>query len=111
MNNVSFKRIATVELDGALIPFDERPFVVVEGQGPIVATEEMLLVGGATEQTTLKDPISMAVQLWRSAKDNSVFKEVNSNKLANELGLSLRSVMNEREVECLLAGLQGGTCS
>lgn len=107
MNNVSFKRLAMVNLNGASIPFEERPFVVVEGATPALATEEMLLAGSANEQTTLEDPIRMAVQLWGLAKDGSWEKEKNSGDLANELGQGLRCLMGERDLECLLAGLKG----
>lgn len=109
MNNVSFKRLAMVNLNGTSIPFEERPFVVVEGEGPVLATEEML-VDGQLVRSTLEDPISMAVQLWRLAKEGSWEKEKNSGDLANELGQGLRCLMDEREIECLLAGLKGETC-
>lgn len=106
MNNVSFKRLAMVNLNGISIPFEERPFVVVEGEGPITATEEML-VDGRPVRSTLRDPIAMAVELWQMAKEDSCEKEKNSGDLANELGQGLRCLMDERELECLLAGLKG----
>ena len=106
MNNVSFKRLAMVHLNGASIPFEERPFVVVEGEGPVLTTEEML-VDGQLVRSTLKDPIVMAVELWQMAKEDSTEKEKASGELANELGQGLRCLMDERELECLLAGLKG----
>lgn len=106
MNNVSFKRLAMVDLNGVETPFEERPFVVVESV-PTLATEEMLVAGSPTTETTLDDPISLSGHLWRLAKEGSWGKTKNSGDLANELGLTLRCSMDERELECLLAGLKG----
>ncbi|MGL4353123.1 MAG: hypothetical protein ACRCTP_04200 [Aeromonas popoffii] len=111
MNNVSFTRLAMVNLEGVSIPFGERPFVLVEGPVPTLATEDMLVTGSPTEHSTLEEPIALSVHLWRLAKEGSWGKTKNSGDLANELGQGLRCLMDEREVECLLAGLKGGTCS
>lgn len=108
MNNVSYKQLAIVNLNGVEMSFEERPFVVVVGDLPKLAENVALGASVADpEATSLQDPIVVAVEMWCAAKTGSVGKTRTTDDLANELGLSLRCVMDESEIECLLVGLKG----
>lgn len=111
MQNLTFRKVPFVTLNGVPIEVGERPLIVTwaalpELLGPLVASSDW------SEQNygddfMIADPISQSVDLWRLAKDGSADTSMSSEDLAGELGRALRCVMTETEVRQLCAYICG----